>query len=325
MKLRVPTGIIPKLPYLEELSLYVCLDDVCVEREQWDDESMEAVIEELCRLEHLTYLDAYFPKVECLEHFLRHSKSVKAISWFRRFQFRVGIEIRDRSSRCYGFGQEWERCLVYNGGFGMSQATIMETLARCSIFHLQDHRTARKLSELGLANMNELKECWVESCEKMETLFDGDEQQENCALLPNLKILTLENLPELRRLCDGPFLPGSLSKLRDLHLSSCKNLKKVFQLGIIRQLCSLESLCVVNCGTMEEIIEIEEKEMSVAHNVISSNDRVILNIKFIELLFLRNLVSICRGFSNFEWPSLVTTNYLYSWMSKLLQLLIVPS
>eukprot|EP00268_Persea_americana_P044686 TRINITY_DN4516_c0_g1_i15.p1 TRINITY_DN4516_c0_g1~~TRINITY_DN4516_c0_g1_i15.p1 ORF type:complete len:1012 (-),score=157.30 TRINITY_DN4516_c0_g1_i15:194-3229(-) len=312
MKLRVPTGIIPKLPYLEELSLYVCLDDVCVEREQWDDESMEAVIEELCRLEHLTYLDAYFPKVECLEHFLRHSKSVKATSWFRRFRFRVGTQIGDRSL-LYREGQEWERCLVYNGGFGMSQATIMETLARCSIFHLQDHRTARKLSELGLANMNELKECWVESCEKMETLFDGDEQQENCALLPNLKILTLENLPELRRLCDGPFLPGSLSKLRDLHLSSCKNLKKVFQLGIIRQLCSLESLCVVNCGTMEEIIEIEEEEMSMSvashtHNVISyNNDRLILpNIKKIHLYFLPELVSICRGFSNFEWPSLQT-------------------
>ena len=88
MKLRVPTRIIPKLPYLEELSLYVSVNvggfasnpPACVEKEQWDDESMEVVVEELCRLEHLTYLDAYFPKVECLEHFLGHSKTVKATS-----------------------------------------------------------------------------------------------------------------------------------------------------------------------------------------------------------------------------------------------------
>eukprot|EP00268_Persea_americana_P044682 TRINITY_DN4516_c0_g1_i11.p1 TRINITY_DN4516_c0_g1~~TRINITY_DN4516_c0_g1_i11.p1 ORF type:complete len:368 (-),score=63.10 TRINITY_DN4516_c0_g1_i11:116-1219(-) len=313
MKLRVPTGIIPKLPYLEELSLYVCLDDVCVEREQWDDESMEAVIEELCRLEHLTYLDAYFPKVECLEHFLRHSKSVKATSWFRRFRFRVGTEIREwLGSLAF---RAWERRLEYKGGLGMSHAAaIMETLAHSSSFFLYDHRTVRKLSELGLANMNELKECWVESCEKMETVFDGDEKQETCALLPKLEILDIWDLPELRSLCDGPLLPGSLSKLRVLHLRGCKSLKKVFQLGIIRQLCSLQSLEVWWCSTMEEIIKIEEEEemsMSVAshtHNVISyNNDRLILpNIKKIHLYFLPELVSICRGFSNFEWPSLQT-------------------
>ena len=73
----------------------------------------------------------------------------------------------------------------------MSHAAIMETLAHSSYFHLQDHCTARKLSELGLANMNELKECWVLGCEKMETLFDGDEKQEACALPPNLEILKI--------------------------------------------------------------------------------------------------------------------------------------
>ncbi|RWR97694.1 disease resistance protein RPS2 [Cinnamomum micranthum f. kanehirae] len=314
MKLRVPTGIIPKLPYLEELSLHVEDGAICVEKDQWDDESMDVVVEELCRLEHLTYLDAYFPKVECLEHFLRHSKSVKATSsWFRRFRFRVGTEITDRRLFYHGV-QEGERFLVYNGGFGTSHAAIMETLARCSGFHLKDHRTSRKLSELGLANMNELKKCYVESCEKMEILFDGDEKQEACALLPNLEEVGIMNLPELRSLCDGPLLLGSLSKLRYLTLSDCKNLKKVFQLGIIRQLCSLQVLLVEDCSKMEEIIEIEEEEemsMSVAshtHNVISyNNDRLILpNIRSIRLCFLPELVSICRGFSNFEWPSLET-------------------
>ncbi|RWR72027.1 putative disease resistance protein [Cinnamomum micranthum f. kanehirae] len=304
MKLRVPTGIIPKLQWLEELSLYVGVK----EKEQWDDESMEVVVEELCRLEHLTYLDAYFPNVECLEHFLRHSKSV----WFRRFRFRVGTEILSWLDR----DEEWERCLVYRGGFGTSHAAIMETLAHCSHFHLGDHRTIRKLSELGLANMNELKECRIMYCDKMETLYDGDEQQETCALLPNLKKLVICSLPELRSLCDGPLLPGSLSKLTKLVLQFCKNLKKVFQLGVIRQLCNLESLEVWYCSTVEEIIEIEEEmSMSVAshtHNVISyNNDRLILpNIKNILLSYLPELVSICRGFSNFEWPSLETI-YIY--------------
>ncbi|RWR73129.1 putative disease resistance protein [Cinnamomum micranthum f. kanehirae] len=256
MKLRVPTGIIPKLQLLEELSLYVYplkviplgnVERFCVEKEEWDDESMEVVVEELCRLEHLTYFDAYFPKVECLEHFLRHSKSVKATSWFRRFRFRVGTEEKVPFVAVpFGQRQEWKRCLVCKGGLGMSHAAaIMETLSHSSYFHLLDNGTIRKLSELGLANMNELKECRVESCEKMETLFDGDEKQEACALLPNLGTLEIRNLPELRSLCDGPLLPGTLSKLRRLELNSCyKNLKKVFQLGIIRQLYSLEYLSI---------------------------------------------------------------------------------
>ncbi|XXG53089.1 hypothetical protein AAC387_Pa03g1247 [Persea americana] len=321
MKLRVPTGVIPKLSYLEELSLYAYDFEVfppaCVEKEQWDDESMEVVVEELCRLEHLTYLDAYFPKVECLEYFLRHSKSVKATSsWFRRFRFRVGDEC-EKPVPFFRPYQEWERCLVYTSGFGTSHAAIMETLAHCSFFHLQEHHTARKLSELGLANMNELKECSVGWCDKMEILFDGDGQQETCALLPNLEILELLCLPELKNLCAGPLLPGSLPKLRTLELHHCKNLKKVFQLGIIRQLCSLHYLYVIDCSKMEEIIEIEEEEMSMSvashtHNAISyNNDRLILpNIKTVYLAFLPELVSICRGFSDFEWPSLETIEIL---------------
>ncbi|XXG51267.1 hypothetical protein AAC387_Pa02g5081 [Persea americana] len=311
MELRVPKGIIQNLRVLEELSLYVYdfdkdlphyFEHDCVEEGQWDDEIMETVVkEELCKLEKLTYLDAYFPKMECFEHFLHDRKSLKA-SW-RRFRFRVGTE-KD-SWFLYRQDEERDRSLVCKGGFGITErhAAIKETLAHCSFFYLLDHGTIRNLSELGLANLNELKKCWVICCDKMETLFDG---QETRALLCNLETLRILHLPKLRSLCDGPLLLRSLSKLTHLQLDGCNNLKKVFQLGFIQQLFSLQSLVVRNCSKMEEIIEIEEKEMSVAHNVISSNDRVILNIKFIELLFLRNLVSICRGFSNFEWPSLET-------------------
>ncbi|RWR73015.1 putative disease resistance protein [Cinnamomum micranthum f. kanehirae] len=314
MKLRVPTGIIPKLPLLEELSLYVppVWENGTY---QWDDESMEVVVKEMCTLEHLTYLDAYFPKVKSLKHFLRHSLSLKDFpkvesldhflrhskSFFRRFRFRVGTE-EIYSSVFYSGDKETERCLVYNGRLGMSHATIKKTLARCSVFHLHEDRTIRKLSELGLANIKELKECKITDSDKMENLFDGDEQQES--LLPNLESLCIERLPEWRSLCDGPLLPGSLSKLTRLLLFDCKKLKKVFQLDIIQQLCSLESLEVWTCSTVEEIIEIEEEEeMSVASH--THNDRLILpNIKEIYLMFLPELESICRGFSNFEWPSL---------------------
>ncbi|RWR72029.1 putative disease resistance protein [Cinnamomum micranthum f. kanehirae] len=75
LKLRLPTGIIRNLPLLEELSL--CIGG-CIDAEQWDDESMEVVVDELCRLEHLTYLDIFFPKEDSLKLFLHNRKSRKS-------------------------------------------------------------------------------------------------------------------------------------------------------------------------------------------------------------------------------------------------------
>ena len=296
MKRRVPTGIIPSLPLLEELGLCVY---GCIEEEQWDDESMKVVVDELCRLEHLTYLDFYFPKEEHLERFLRRSIWGKA-SWFRRFRFRVGAETTIHSS---GQDEAWEGCLIYKGSDEISHVAIMETLAHCSTFNLQEHCATQKLSEFGMENMNELKKCLVKNCDKMETLFDGDDEQETNALLPNMVRLEIHKLPNWRRLWDGPLLPGSLSKLTDLILIDCHRLKKVLQLDIIQQLPSLQRL-EVGRSSVEEIIGIEE-EMSVPYHAhINSNDRVILpNIKRISLHDLQELVSICQEVS-LELPSL---------------------
>ncbi|XXG45049.1 hypothetical protein AAC387_Pa02g0235 [Persea americana] len=290
MKLRVPTGVMPNLPLLEELGLNV---NGCMENGQWDDESMEIVVDELCKLEHLTYLDFYFPNEACLEHFLRNRKSGKA-SWFRRFQFRVGA---GRGLLSSGGREVWEGCLLYKGGEEISHVAIMETLAHCSTFYLQDHYAARILSEFGMANMNELKECRLIHCDEMETLFDGDLEQGTSSLLPNLEQLWIHELPKLRSLWVGSLLPGSLSRLEDLHLNGCHCLKKVFQLDIIQQLPNLKSLGVWS-SSVEEIIGTEE-EISVPHH-----DRVVLpNIKSIDLFILPKLASICREVS-LELPSL---------------------
>ncbi|RWR72045.1 putative disease resistance protein [Cinnamomum micranthum f. kanehirae] len=74
MRLRVPIGMIPKLPLLEELSLCKFLWNA---EYQWDDESMEVVVDELSRLEHLTYLDFYFPNEgDDVEEITRESPNV---------------------------------------------------------------------------------------------------------------------------------------------------------------------------------------------------------------------------------------------------------
>ncbi|RWR72050.1 putative disease resistance protein [Cinnamomum micranthum f. kanehirae] len=302
MRLRVPIEIIPNLSLLEELGMRT---SGCAEADQWDDESMKVVVDELCRLEHLTYLDFYFPNAECLTHFLNGSKSWQARR-FRRFRFRVGCGKHWGWDQVFNHKPEaWEGRLVYRNGYEISPVAIMETLAHCSYFHLEDHYAAQKLSEFGLANMNELKMCKIIDCDKMETLFDGDGEQQTCAVLPNLEILEIKNLPNLRRLWVGRLLPGSLSKLTHLELRNCHSgrLKKVFQVGMIQQLPNLETLRV-NGWDVEEIIGSEEETSVICHAHISNNDSVILpNIKEVVLRHLPGLVSFCRGVS-LEWPSL---------------------
>ncbi|RWR72048.1 putative disease resistance protein [Cinnamomum micranthum f. kanehirae] len=302
MRLRVPIGMIPKLPLLEELGMHT---SGYAAADQWDDESMEVIVDELCRLERLTYLDFYFPKEECLAHFLNGSKSWKA-RWFRRFRFRVGCGKHWGwdSVSCHKH-EAWEGRLVYRNGDEISHVAIMETLAHCSYFHLEDHYATQKLSEFGMANMNELKICRIKDCHKMEMLFDGDGEQQTCAMLPNLETLVIANLSNLRRLWVGRLLPGSLSKLTHLELCNCNShrLKKVFLVGMIQQLPSLETL-KIDWWDVDEIIGIEEETSVPCHAHISNNDRVILpNIKRIVLRYLPGLFSFCRGVS-LEWPSL---------------------
>ncbi|RWR72046.1 disease resistance protein RPS2 [Cinnamomum micranthum f. kanehirae] len=303
MNLRVPIGIISKLPLLEELGMYTFC---CAEKDQWDDESMVLVVDELCRLERLTYLDFYFPNADCLAHFLHES-----ISWIttrlRRFRFRVGPE-RTGGPLLHPKHEEWEGCLVYKGGDEISHAAIIETLAHCSFLHLQDHRATQKLSELGMENMNELKICMIKDCHKIETLFDGDGEQEAREIFRNLEKLAIANLSNLRRLWGGQLLPGSLSKLTHLELVFCHShhFKMVFQLGMIQQVPTLESLAI-SFSSVEEIIGVEEETSVPYHTHVSNNDNVISvilpNIKLIFLIGLPELVSFCRGVS-LEWPSL---------------------
>ncbi|CAL0307533.1 unnamed protein product [Lupinus luteus] len=71
--------------------------------------------------------------------------------------------------------------------------------------------------------------------------------------------MDLLQLPELRYICKGPKNILSLESLTSLTIVGCKNLKFVLSASVLRFLPLLETLLIVNCGELEQIIEEDEE------------------------------------------------------------------
>ncbi|KAJ8639472.1 hypothetical protein MRB53_016166 [Persea americana] len=96
----------------------------------------------------------------------------------------------------------------------------------------------------------------VHECDAMGIIVDGDQLVE--AALPKLECLHIIDMPNLRSIWEGSFLPGSLNCLTGLELDKCGKLKNIFSREIIQQLSNLEILTVDSCFALEDVISDEE-------------------------------------------------------------------
>ncbi|CDP17473.1 unnamed protein product [Coffea canephora] len=153
-----------------------------------------------------------------------------------------------------------------------------------------------------LQNLQNLEELYVEDCEGLEeiaadgngvgqgggegTQLTSSEGATATVILPKLRQLRLENLPQLKNICkaamicisieyiiifncpnlkrlpsflstiDGPpyLLPaGTFSSIRGLWISKCHTMKQLFTVQLLQSLQNLETLTVEDCEGMEEI------------------------------------------------------------------------
>ncbi|XP_054812830.1 uncharacterized protein LOC129313598 isoform X3 [Prosopis cineraria] len=76
----------------------------------------------------------------------------------------------------------------------------------------------------------------------------------------SLEYLTLGNLSELRNICEGPKYILSLNNLKKLNITSCKKLKTVFSISILKSLPELWKLEISDCEELVHIVgeDIEE-------------------------------------------------------------------
>ncbi|KAK1299370.1 Disease resistance protein RPS2 [Acorus calamus] len=124
----------------------------------------------------------------------------------------------------------------------------------------------------------------IRDCEGLEEIiFSGGE---NDPLLPNLSELRLGNLHDLRMIKVGSHV--ALQNLRELHISKCIRLK---HLSCIRHLGCLESVYILECNEMKELIGGED---GVVEDEASTLSLSLPKLKSLVLHDLPQLESICE-------------------------------
>ncbi|KAJ9687659.1 hypothetical protein PVL29_016230 [Vitis rotundifolia] len=272
---------------LEELSIEVCSSNL------WWDKIVDTVKKEVAALEKLTSLRFCFPEVDCLELFVTTSPVWKKNSCMT-FQFANGhpdsTSPQILESICYASNNILK--LVNSNGVN----PIMLKLPRepCA-FRLINHKGASRLSDFGMENMDKMLVCLIEGCNEIKTIINGNGITQG--VLKRLEHLCINNVLKLESIWKGPVCAGSLPQLKNLTLSKCPELKKIFSDSMIRLFHQLEYLRVEECNLIEEIIIVESENKRLEANVLPS-------LKTLILLDLPKLTSICSDEYSLEWPSL---------------------
>ncbi|XVF11717.1 hypothetical protein REPUB_Repub08aG0051900 [Reevesia pubescens] len=277
---------ITNLSQLNELSI-----DVDPADKRWDD-SMEAVVKEVCRLKVLTSLSLYLPKVQVLDD----CSSNLMYPSLSQFRFIVGYQKRRIISRVpdevEAEFRNWEKCLKFVNGGNISIG-IKRVLNYSTSFFLDNHATTVNLSEFGMENMKRLKFCLLAECNKMETIIDGethyrgDENDQSEVVLESLQYLSIYYMKNLGSIWKGQIQYGCMSKLKFLALHTCPKLSTIFSHALLENFVNLEEFILDDCPRVTSLVsQASIKPMSYLF---------LPSLKRLLLLYLPELVSISNG------------------------------
>ncbi|XP_050274661.1 uncharacterized protein LOC126717233 isoform X1 [Quercus robur] len=113
----------------------------------------------------------------------------------------------------------------------------------------------------------------------MQPLFNEE------VAFPNLEKLIISHMPNLKIIWHDKFAPGSFTKLQSMKVQFCENLMKIFQVNMLSRFQSLESLVVDDCGSVQEIFELQGQEVMETHAIIVTQ---------LKILFMRRLPMLKR-------------------------------
>ena len=142
-----------------------------------------------------------------------------------RFHFSVGYHHSSSNHILDCFEYQIRKCLKLANGEGVARE-ISEVLENSETFVLIGHKGASSLSDFGIEKINKLRGCLIEGCHGIETIIDGHSQRRKA--LERLEMMYINDVKELKSICEGPVDSGSLANLTSLILMKCPELKKIF-------------------------------------------------------------------------------------------------
>ncbi|XP_031251792.1 disease resistance protein At4g27190-like [Pistacia vera] len=285
----ISSGIISKLCNLDTLSIVLCPGD-----ERWH-EDVEYVKTEVSKLKKLKFLCFHFPEVEHVQEFVTESEPWKK-KLLMEFKFVVGRDVKSISSQVpkyleFDYNQQGQ-CLRFVNG-EMKPDGVLQILARCTAFYLDNHLDIKSLSNFGVSNMNGLKFCIISECPEIKTVVHVDEVEEDTiAVFPLLETLSIHHLWNLTGIWQGTLPEGSFAELRILSMHGCPKLDYIFRSSMIQYFRKLEELVIEDCQAIEQIIVEDE--------ITDSCSVTLPSLKKLTLHYLPGLVNIWKS----PWPQL---------------------
>ncbi|PIA27225.1 hypothetical protein AQUCO_08200028v1 [Aquilegia coerulea] len=150
----------------------------------------------------------------------------------------------------------YERCLEIERVSKFPKA-ISGVLSHAHYLTLHDETAIVRLSDFGIENMQELKECFMQRCHAMKVVFSV---RFNQSLLSCLEKLQIYDLKKLTNMCVSSIKldKRSFSQLKHLQIEHCPQLVNMFSCSVF--LKSLEVLQIKFCARLEEIFSGKEND-----------------------------------------------------------------
>jgi len=172
------------------------------------------------------------------------------------------------------------------------------SLNKCSFIDTVPLIMSPEIKNLGV--VPKLKNLKLTDLPDLEMIsFEGD------IILERIELLILKNCPRLVNIMPSSV---SLTHLTYLEVVNCDGLKRLMTLSAAKNLVQLDSMKVINCESMEEIVDNEnigEVDKTEEHEYENTGKADILfkQLKVIELVSLKKLNCFSRS-CVFEFPSL---------------------
>ncbi|GKV31681.1 hypothetical protein SLEP1_g40353 [Rubroshorea leprosula] len=235
----IQTGILLNLSSLQYLA-------VCFLRET----TIVRNFEEVARLKKLETLECNFDDIQHFNYFVNKFKDFQSATAYSLVVGSAKDMFRKSKHELVITDCEIEEeCIVLPNK--LEDLWIM----RCKIM-------GSSLSKIVLLEKaNELRTCNINSCEKIECVVELDSSSSSsslrCPVFDKLEELSLSELPRLCELVrvEGEATPSHVfSNLKKLHVMLCSGIRKLLPLELLQTLQNLESITVLFCHQMQEII-----------------------------------------------------------------------
>ncbi|EHA8589756.1 putative Disease resistance protein [Cocos nucifera] len=234
----IPVDIIVSLSLLEDLEMRLSSFGRSNES--------KAFIENLGRLNRLTHFTADIPNDFCT------SSQWEFLLWDKLKSFHLGIVGRGLFITPFSVEPKRRgRYLDITANANVRQEAV-GLLQFAEMLRLYNHDAVRTISAMGARNLKRLKECVVWQCRKMENVVITEEAEEG--ILPELEVLRLIYLPNLRSIWEGNGTPGSFRSIKSIILRSCASVMHLFSSNVLQLLNSLENLYIEAWTRMVKIV-----------------------------------------------------------------------